>query len=43
MLGVSQPRMSHLMGLLLLAPAVQEAILFGALAPGEDSAFLRTV
>ena len=35
MLGVSQPRMTHLMGLLLLAPAIQEAILAGELAPKD--------
>jgi len=29
MLGVSQARMSHVMGLLLLSPAMQEAILLG--------------
>ena len=29
MLGVSQPRMSHLMSLLMLAPVIQEAILQG--------------
>ena len=35
MLGVSQPRMTHLMGLLLLAPAIQEAILVGEAAPKD--------
>jgi hypothetical protein len=35
MLGVSQPRMTHLMGLLLLAPAIQEAILLGELVPKD--------
>ncbi len=35
MLGVSQPRMTHLMGLLLLAPAIQEAILMGHVGPGD--------
>ncbi len=35
MLGVSQPRMTHLMGLLVLAPAIQEAILVGELAPKD--------
>ena len=34
-LGISQPRVTHLMGLLLLAPEVQEAILFGELAFGD--------
>lgn len=29
MLGVSQPRMTHLMALTLLAPGIQEAILMG--------------
>ena len=32
MLGVSQPRLTHLMGLLLLAPEIQAAILFDELA-----------
>ena len=35
MLGVSQPRMTHLMGLVLLAPAIQEAILVGEIAPKD--------
>jgi len=35
MLDVSQPRMTHLMGLLLLAPAIQEAILLAELAPKD--------
>ena len=35
MLGVSQPRMTHLMGLLLLAPVIQEAILVGEMAPKD--------
>ena len=35
MLGVSQPRMTHLMGLLLLAPAIQEAILMAKVAPKD--------
>ena len=35
MLGVSQPRMTHLMGLLLLAPTIQEAILLGEIAPKD--------
>ena len=33
MLGVSQPRMTHVMGLLLLAPSIQEAILLGEVKP----------
>ncbi len=37
MLGVSQPRMTHLMGLLLLAPAIQEAILLGEMAPRDKN------
>lgn len=35
MLGVSQPRMTHIMGLLLLSPAIQEAILMGEIAPKD--------
>lgn len=35
MLGVSQPRLTHLMGLLLLAPAIQEAILLGEVMPKD--------
>jgi hypothetical protein len=35
MLGVSQPRLTHLMGLLLLAPAIQEAVLLGVMAFGD--------
>ena len=35
MLGVSQPRMTHLMGLMLLAPEIQGAILLGELAPKD--------
>jgi len=35
LLGVSQPRLTHLMSLLLLAPTIQEAILAGTLAPGD--------
>jgi hypothetical protein len=35
LLGVSQPRLTHLMGLLLLAPVLQEQILLGTLAPGD--------
>jgi hypothetical protein len=34
-LGISQPRMTHLMGLLLLAPDIQQAILLGELAFGD--------
>ena len=34
-LGVSQPRLTHLMGLLLLAPQVQEGILLGTLKLGD--------
>lgn len=33
MLGVSQPRVTHLMSLLLLAPQIQERILIGGLCP----------
>ena len=35
MLAVSQPRITHLMGLLLLSPAIQEEILMGRMAPGD--------
>ena len=35
MLGVSQPRMTHLMGLLLLSPVIEEAILIGEIAPRD--------
>jgi hypothetical protein len=35
MLRVSQPRLTHLMGLLLLAPEIQTAILLGEMAFGE--------
>jgi len=34
-LGVSQPRLTHLMSLLLLAPTIQEAILAGTITPGD--------
>lgn len=35
MLAVSQPRITHLMGLLLLSPAIQEEILLGRIAPSD--------
>jgi hypothetical protein len=35
MLGVSQARMTHVMSLLLLAPELQEELLFERLAPGD--------
>lgn len=35
LLGVSQPRLTHLMSLLLLAPTIQEAILADTIAPGD--------
>ena len=35
MLAVSQPRITHLMGLLLLSPTIQEEILMGRMAPGD--------
>lgn len=35
MLEVSQPRITHLMSLLLLSPAIQEEILLGRIAPGD--------
>ena len=35
MLGVSQPRLTHLMALLLLAPEIQAAILLGEMAFGD--------
>ena len=34
-LGVSQPRITRLMGLMLVAPAIQEAILLGKVAPKD--------
>ncbi len=34
-LSVSQPRMTHLMSLILLAPSIQEAILLGRAAPKD--------
>ncbi len=34
-LSVSQPRMTHLMSLVLLAPSIQEAILLGKVAPKD--------
>jgi predicted XRE-type DNA-binding protein len=41
LLGVSQPRLTHVMAMRLLAPAVQEAILFDELAFGDKE--LRTL
>jgi hypothetical protein len=35
MLGVSQPRLTHLMGLLLLAPEIQAAVLLGEMEFGD--------
>ncbi len=35
MLGVSQPRVTHLMSLLLLSPTIQEEVLMGRIAPGD--------
>jgi hypothetical protein len=35
MLGVSQPRLTHLMGLLLLAPELQTAVLLGEMRIGD--------
>lgn len=35
LLGVSQPRLTHLMSLTMLAPQIQEAILAGTIAPGD--------
>ena len=35
MLGVSQPRLTHLMSLLLLAPQIQDAILAGTITPPD--------
>ena len=35
LLDVSQPRVTHLMGMLLLAPEIQAAILAGTIAPGD--------
>ena len=34
-LGVSQPRLTHLMSLTLLCPQIQESILCGTLAPAD--------
>lgn len=36
-LGVSQPRMTHVMALLLLAPGIQEAILLGEITIREKA------
>lgn len=35
LLGVSQPRLTHLMSLRLLAPVIQEAILAGTVSPPD--------
>jgi hypothetical protein len=35
LLGVSQPRLTHVASLLLLAPQIQEAILLGTITPGD--------
>ena len=35
LLGVSQPRLTHLLSLTMLGPQLQEAILSGAIAPGD--------
>jgi len=35
LLGVSQPRLTHLMSLLLLAPQIQDAILAGTIVPAD--------
>jgi len=35
LLGVSQPRLTHLMSLLLLAPQIQDAILAGTITPPD--------
>jgi hypothetical protein len=35
LLGVSQPRLTHLMSLRLLAPTIQEAIVLGTLSPPD--------
>lgn len=35
LLGVSQPRLTHLMSLTLLAPEIQAAILAGTIAPSD--------
>lgn len=37
LLGVSQPRLTHLMSMLLLAPQLQEAILFGTAKVGDKA------
>ena len=36
-LGVSQPRLTHLMSMLLLAPSIQEAILVGDMRLGDKA------
>lgn len=35
LLGVSQPRLTHLLSLTMLAPPIQDAILAGTIAPGD--------
>jgi predicted XRE-type DNA-binding protein len=35
LLGVSQPRLTHLLSLTMLAPTIQEAILAGTVVPGD--------
>ena len=37
LLGVSQPRLTHLMSLMLLAPQIQEAMLFGTMKVGDKA------
>jgi predicted XRE-type DNA-binding protein len=37
LLGVSQPRLTHLLSLTMLAPTLQEAILAGTIAPGDKA------
>jgi predicted XRE-type DNA-binding protein len=37
LLGVSQPRLTHLMSLTMLAPQIQEAILAGTIAPADKA------
>jgi predicted XRE-type DNA-binding protein len=37
LLGVSQPRLTHLLSLTMLAPEIQAAILSGTIAPGDKA------
>lgn len=37
LLGVSQPRLTHVMSLMLIAPQIQEALLFGTIKVGDKA------